>query len=126
MITNSIDIKTITKIIALICFVFSVNLSAQEEQKIDAVLAKKIEYNKSNRLGNGFKIQLYNGNESKAYRIKGNFEAAYGIVAALSYESPEWKVRVGNYKTRLEADRALLTFKEKFGGAIVLETKVRL
>jgi hypothetical protein len=44
----------------------------------------------------------------------------------LSYESPEWKVRVGNYKTRLEADRALLKFKEKFTGAIVFETSIKL
>ncbi len=120
------NIKSTIKIITLICFVFSVNLNAQEEQKIDAVLAQKIEYNKNNRKGKGFKIQLYNGNESKAYRIKGNFEAAYGIVAVLSYESPEWKVRVGNYKTRLEADRALLKFKEKFSGAIILETTIWL
>lgn len=118
--------KTITKIITLICFVFSLSLSAQEEQKIDDVLAQKIEYNKSNRKGKGYKIQLYNGSESQAYRIKGNFEVAYGIVAVLSYESPEWKVRVGNYTTRLEADRALLVFKEKFGGAIVLETTIWL
>lgn len=118
--------RTVTKIITLVCFIFSMNLSAQEEQKINDVLTQKIEYNKSNRKAKGYKIQLYNGNETKAYRIKGNFEVAYGIVAALSYESPEWKVRVGNYKTRLEADRALLIFKEKFAGAIVLETTIWL
>ncbi|MCF6280067.1 MAG: SPOR domain-containing protein [Flavobacteriaceae bacterium] len=120
------NLKIIAKIITLICFIFSISLNAQEEAKIDAVLAQKIEYNKNNRKGKGFKIQLYNGSESKAYRVKGNFEVAYGIVAVLSYESPEWKVRVGNYKTRLEADRALLIFKEKFAGAIILETKIWL
>ena len=73
MITNSMNTKTITKIITLICFVFSLSLSAQEEQKIDDVLSQKIEYNKSNRKGKGYKIQLYNGSESQAYRIKGNF-----------------------------------------------------
>lgn len=118
--------KTIAKIITFTCFIFSINTHSQEEKKINAVLAQKIEYNKSNRKGKGYKIQLYNGNESKAYRIKGNFEIAYGIVAVLSYESPEWKVRVGNYKTRLEADRALLKIKEKFAGAIILETTIWL
>jgi len=120
------NLKITTKIFILLCFIFSLTANAQENKKINEVLAKKIEYNKNNRLGKGYKIQLYNGNESTAYRIKGNFEATYGIVASLSYESPEWKVRVGNYKTRLEADRALLIFKEKFGGAIILETKVYL
>lgn len=103
-----------------------ISTQAQEEREINDVLNKRIEYNKNNRKGKGFKIQLYNGSESKAYRIKGNFEATFGMVAVLSYESPEWKVRVGNYKTRLEADRALLKIKEKFAGAIVLETDIRL
>ena len=114
------------KILSVFCFIYSLNMNAQEEQKINDVLKQRIEYNKTNRKGKGFKIQLYNGNETKAYQIKGNFQVAFGIVAVLSYESPEWKVRVGNYKTRLEADRALLKFKEKFTGAIVLETDIRL
>ena len=118
--------KTIAKIITLTCFIFSMNLNAQEEKKINHILAKKIEYNKNNRKGKGFKIQLYNGNESKAYRIKGNFEVAYGIVAVIVPELPDWKVQVGNYKTRIEADRALLRFREKFTGAIVLETTIWL
>lgn len=120
------NLKITTKIFILLCFIFSLTANAQEEKKIDDVLAKKIEYNKKNRRAKGYKIQLYNGNESTAYRVKGNFENTYGIVAALKYESPEWKVRVGNYKTRLEADRALLLFKEKFGGAIIIETKIYL
>lgn len=123
-IMKNFKLKT-TLLLTFFMFGF-VSIHAQEEQKINEVLNKRIEYNKNNRRGKGFKIQLYNGSESKAYRIKGNFEAAFGIVAVLSYESPEWKVRVGNYKTRLEADRALRKFKEKFAGAIILETDIRL
>lgn len=116
--------KALTTLLSLLFLVCSYNATAQEEQQINEVLNKRIEYNKNNRKAKGYKIQLYNGNETQAYRIKGNFEVAFGIVAVLSYESPEWKVRVGNYKTRLEADRALLKFKEKFAGAIVLETTI--
>ena len=118
--------KISTKIFLLLSLFYSLIMNAQDDKKINEVLTKKIEYNKNNRLGNGYKIQLYNGDESTAYRIKGNFEVTFRKVASLSYESPEWKVRVGNYKTRLEADRALLAIKEKFGGAIVLETKIHL
>jgi hypothetical protein len=35
-------------------------------------------------------------------------------------------VRVGNYKTRLEADRALKEIKEEFSNAIVLPAKVKI
>ena len=99
--------------------------SAQESKEIDAVMNKKIQYNKHHPFGDGFKIQLYNGSESKAYEFKNDYELEFNEVAELSYESPEWKVRVGNFTSRLEADRALLTIKEKFRSAIVLETKIR-
>ncbi len=106
--------------------VFTINSQAQESKEIETVLKQKIEYNKNNPEGKGFKIQLYNGDESTAYKIKNNYQIEFNEKAALSYESPEWKVRVGNFLTRLEADRALLEIKKKFSGAIVLATQIRL
>ena len=38
----------------------------------------------------------------------------------LVYRQPEWKIQVGFYKTKLEADRALLKFKRKYQSAIVI------
>ena len=110
----------------LVCLVFTLNTSAQESKEIDRVLAEKIEYNKNNRKAKGFKIQLYNGNETTAYRIRGNFEAEFGMVAVIKPQLPDWKVQVGNYKTRLEADRALLSIREKFNGAFILEATINL
>ncbi len=42
----------------------------------------------------------------------------------MSYKLPEWKVQVGYFHTRLEADIALNKIKKKFEGAIVLEDKI--
>ncbi|MCH2034713.1 MAG: SPOR domain-containing protein [Tenacibaculum sp.] len=41
-------------------------------------------------------------------------------VPKLKYEAPEWKVQVGKYYSKIEADRALNKIKEKFSGAIVI------
>jgi len=38
----------------------------------------------------------------------------------LVYNSPEWKVQVGTYKTKLEADKDLIKFQKKFTGIIVV------
>lgn len=110
----------------LICLVCVLNTNAQETEKIDKILAKKIEFNKNNLKAKGFKIQLYNGNEVTARRIMGNFQAEYGFSAVLNPQLPDWKVQVGNYKTRLEADRALLSIREKFIGAFILEMEINL
>lgn len=110
----------------IICITFSTSVLSQESQKINEVLEQRRAYNKENPTGNGFKIQLYNGNETEAYKIKNEFQLEFELKATLLYESPEWKVRVGNYKTRLEADRALLEISKKFSGAVVLETEIEL
>ena len=38
-------------------------------------------------------------------------------------EQPEWKIQVGFYKTKLEADRALLNLKENIRSAIVIPSR---
>ncbi|MGB1043332.1 MAG: SPOR domain-containing protein [Tenacibaculum sp.] len=86
---------------------------------IISLIEKKRAYNKHN--GTGFRIQLYNGLERTAKSLRGKFQVEFpGTYTKLSYDAPEWKIQVGNYKTRLHADRALNEIREKFSGAIVV------
>lgn len=89
------------------------------DKNINLLLKKKIEYNKSHKVG--FRIQLYNGQEKRAKNIKHGFETEFpDVFTKLDFSYPEWKVQVGSYRTRLDADRALNKFREKFSGAIVI------
>ncbi|SNR14564.1 SPOR domain-containing protein [Tenacibaculum jejuense] len=90
------------------------------DQSINSLLAKKRKYNKKH--GSGYRIQLYNGSEQRAKNIKHNFMMKFSEFGKpkMSYELPEWKVKVGRFNTKLEADRALNKIKEKFSGAIVI------
>ena len=110
----------------LLSFSFSIDVYGQEKSEINHILSKKRAYSKKNPTGKGYKIQLYNGNETRAYEIKNEYNEEFDEVADISYEAPEWKVRIGNYLTRLEADRALRTVKLKFSGAIILMTEIKL
>lgn len=90
-----------------------------DNESINSLLAKKRKYNQKH--GTGFRIQLYNGTEKRAKNIKHNFMMSFpDTYSKLEYEAPEWKVQVGRYQTRLEADRALNKIREKFSGAIVI------
>ncbi len=104
-------------------FACTLNSNAQsnntDQEDINSLLKKKRNYNKQSL--NGFRIQLYNGSESRARTIKNNFEYDFrGVYTKLLYDAPDWKVQVGNYKTRLDADRALNKIKEKFKGGIII------
>lgn len=90
-----------------------------ENKSVTDLIAKKRSYNKEN--GYGFRIQLYNGLESKAKTIRAKFRIEFPkVFTVMGYDEPDWKIQVGNYKTKLEADKFLNTIKEKFTGAIVV------
>jgi hypothetical protein len=86
---------------------------------INELISKKRSFNKE--FGYGFRIQLYNGFEIEAKKTEAKFKIDFPeIKTYLLYRQPEWKIQVGFYKTKLEADRALLDFKRKYGSAIVI------
>jgi len=121
--------KNTYKILVLIfCFSFLgfQNLIAQEgtvtvnqSKDIDALLDLKKDVNKRS---DNFKIQIYNGTRAGAENAKSNFYQSYsGWAASTVFETPNYKIWIGNYKTRLEADRALLRVKRKFPNAFIFK-----
>jgi hypothetical protein len=90
-----------------------------ESKEIQSLLEKKRDYNKS--VGFGYSIQIYYGTEKTAKSKHAKFQVLHPKVdTKLVYNNPEWKVQVGNYKTKLEADRANLIFRKEFTGTIVI------
>ena len=114
--------------ILTICFFLVVFLTikptySQSEKSdntlINELIAKKINFNKE--FSYGFRIQLYNGIEAVARKTMMKFKNDFPeIKTYLVYRQPEWKIQVGFYKTKLDADRALLKFKRKYQSAIVI------
>ncbi|MGB5363714.1 MAG: hypothetical protein WBN17_10460 [Aureibaculum sp.] len=108
--------------------VFSQNegkLEIQSSEKIKNIIKQKEAYNKQLKNIKGFKIQLFNGSEQGAYKTREDFSTMFpDIEIKIQFFSPEWKVRVGNYKNRLDADRALFEIKQAFPGAIILPAMI--
>lgn len=93
------------------------NTNASES--VHKLIAKKRAFNK--KYGYGYRIQLYYGNETKARSTQSKFNVLFPLIyTKLVYNQPYWKVLVGNYKTKLEADKALMSFSEKFSGLIAI------
>ena len=85
---------------------------------INELISKKRSFNKE--FGYGFRIQLYNGFETEAKKTETKFKINFPeIKTYLLYRQPEWKIQVGFYKTKLEADRALLDLKRKYGSCLL-------
>jgi hypothetical protein len=59
------------------------------------------------RSGRGFRVQIYNGNDrTEATRIKIDFMRRFpGIRTYMTYVQPQFRVKVGDFRTRLEAEK---------------------
>ncbi|NND62891.1 MAG: SPOR domain-containing protein [Flavobacteriaceae bacterium] len=97
-------------------------LTVNEDPKISELLDLKKSLEKENKLTDGYTIQLYYGNLSRANSVIRNYRNRFGEwPATIEYETPNYKVWVGNYTRRIEADRALMEIQKSFPSAFILK-----
>ncbi len=95
-----------------------------QDPDIAKLLELKKQVNKSGKSLNLLTIQIYSGNRTGAENAKEEFLKKYSNYGArTSYETPYYKVRVGRFKSRLEADRALERIKRSFNSAFIMNPK---
>jgi hypothetical protein len=101
---------------------FAQEITLTQDPKIDQLLAEKRKVNASITINNQYKIQIYNGSseESKKILIQFKKENKY-YDATIVFSTPIYKVWVGNFKTRIEAERNLNLLKKKYPSAIIIK-----
>ena len=96
-------------------------VTVNQSEEIDELLRLKKEINRTEKL---FKIQIYSGNRGGAEKARSEFLQSFSEwKISTEFETPNYKIWVGNFKTRLEADRALLRVKKKFRSAFIFKPK---
>ncbi|QNJ97803.1 SPOR domain-containing protein [Constantimarinum furrinae] len=101
-------------------------VTVNQDPKIEQLLSLKKSLEKENKLTDGYTIQLYYGELNRANSVIKKYRASYGTwPASIEYETPNYKVWVGNFATRLEADRALLEIQKIFPSAFPLKPERR-
>ncbi|MFI0428608.1 SPOR domain-containing protein [Mariniflexile sp. HMF6888] len=96
-----------------------------QDKKITTLLEVKKEMNKNESDSDRYKIQIYSGNHRpSAEAAQREFNSNFADwKASIEYETPNFKIWAGNYRTRLEADRALKKIKSKFPNAFIFKPK---
>lgn len=110
--------------IYLIITLFSLQSYAQTgEVTIDANkdIDKLLEFKKDIKTIDLYKIRIYSGDRNGAENTKSQSNSLYGDwPSIMEYETPNYKIYVGNFLTRLEADRALMKVKKNYPSALIL------
>lgn len=108
------------------CYSQQGNLQVFHDEKITELLEIKFNLSKDNKISDGYTIQLYYGELKEANSVIRNYNRSLSNWSAtIEYETPNYKVWVGNFSTRLEADRALLEIQKNFPNAFVLRPERR-
>jgi len=102
-------------------------LRVESSASVKELIEQKIAYNKEQNSFPGYKIQIYYGSEKECYEIKDEFTSLFPkISTSIIFSTPQWKLQVGQYKTRLEADKSIQSIKKEYPSAIVLATEIEL
>ncbi|MDR2970362.1 MAG: SPOR domain-containing protein [Bacteroidales bacterium] len=105
------------------------NISFNSEDGIDIVEQQYIDNWKKIKRIDGFRIQITsfsgvnskNSIENADVQFKQQFPE---ILSYVSYSEPNFRLRVGNYHTKLEAYKALQKISPSFLGAFVLKDQI--
>tara|TARA_B100000965_G_scaffold32587_1_gene24146 strand:+ start:11918 stop:12316 length:399 start_codon:yes stop_codon:yes gene_type:complete len=98
------------------------NTIINKSYKLDSIIKLKKELN--SKIQN-LRIQIYNGDRTNAELIiKEYIDNFNDTTADIIYETPNYKIWVGNYFTQLEADRNLIKIRKKFSSAFIFRPEL--
>lgn len=74
---------------------------------------------------NGYRIQLFSGNKQMADKIKAQYQQLnFSHQVYTIFEMPNYKVQVGDFRDRLEAEGLRLELMQTFNGAFLVKTQI--
>jgi hypothetical protein len=103
------------------------SLIMNAEDDIITLQQKYVELNKIKQSIPGYRIQIHFGNErEKAREIKTKFLQEFPEIPAYdSYQSPNFRVRVGDYRSKLEAAGYLSRISAQFPSSFIVSDKIK-
>ena len=100
------------------------SIKINQSNNLDSIIKLKKELNsKIQKL----RIQIYSGDRDNAEQTIQEFiEIFNDTTADIIYETPNYKVWIGNYYTRLEADKRLVEIRKKFRSAFIFRPEINV
>jgi hypothetical protein len=107
------------------------NSTVNRDTRIDRLLEKHRQYNQANPGVDGFRVQIFfdSGNNSKkaAQTARERFMEVYpDVTAYLTFKSPYYRVRVGDFRTKLEAEGFLFQLATTNPNAFTVPDRIQV
>jgi predicted ATP-dependent Lon-type protease len=97
-----------------------------QDARINTLVDKHISFNENRESISGFRVQIFfdSGNNSKnrAITAMDEFKAKYSKVSAyLMFQEPNYKIRVGDFRNRMDAQRFLHKITDEYSNAFIVK-----
>ncbi|HEX8561827.1 MAG TPA: SPOR domain-containing protein [Flavobacterium sp.] len=120
--------KTLYFCLFATCFL-ATDISAQDakvtvsqDPEFERMLNEKRRINSSITVNDRYKIQIYNGDSEASKKVLNDFKREHrNLDGTIVFSTPAYKVWVGNFKTRIEAERNLEELKREYPNALLIK-----
>ena len=118
----------ILSLISLASIAQNDNVTYTQDRHISELADVYKMYNKKNDVTDGYRIQVaFSNDRQEAYNNKSKlYKELPDEKCYVEYEEPYYKLRIGDYMTRLEAYDKLRSVITKYPGAFVVRAKVKI
>ena len=104
-------------------------IKIHQDSRIDTIIKKHIEYNRHQNGIEGYRVQVFfdagNNSLNRATNVAEQFQLLFpGDTAYISFSEPYYKVRVGDFRTRLDAVGYLQQIITDYPNAFVIRDKI--
>lgn len=118
----------------IFCLSFSISLAQkgkviiEGDERINNLLNKQTKLNKSKDGVSGYRIQLKNTSSQKdANALRARFNSAFpNLKSYLNYDTPYYKIRVGDYLTKMESQKDLNEIRKAYSGAYLVPCHIQI
>lgn len=102
-----------------------------KDPQIDSLIAKRLALSRAGSTGNkvttlGFRVQIFSGlGRDEAYSEQSKFRSLFpGVNSYVSYTQPNYRVRVGDFRTKLEAQKFVNELKKNYSSLFIFAEKI--
>lgn len=99
-------------------------INIKQNPKFEQLLNEKRKINASIAVNERYKIQVFSGNSEKAKSTLNDCKQNFtDLDATIVFNTPNFKVWIGNFRNRIEAERNLIEIKKMYENAFLIKPK---
>jgi hypothetical protein len=98
------------------------NVTLNQDSNFEQLLNEKRKINSSITINDRYKIQIFSGEVEDARKTLSEFRKEFkNYDGTIIFSTPNYKVWVGNFKSRIESERNLAELKKKYTNALLIK-----